>query len=86
MTILPSQSSHEVAGRISAYNTIKNFTIKINDEEEALNEFQPPSNDKSKPQTSENKIIKDPKNNPFFVRSNECEDGEDKLAEVTLIY
>ncbi|CAB4422428.1 unnamed protein product [Rhizophagus irregularis] len=83
------RSSHEVAGRISAYNTIKNFTIKINDEEEALNEFQPPSNDKSKPQTPENKIIKDPKNNPFFIRSNdsdgswrpECEDEEDKLAE-----
>ncbi|PKK59063.1 hypothetical protein RhiirC2_857515 [Rhizophagus irregularis] len=83
------RSSHEVIGRISAYNTIKNFTIKINDEEEALNEFQPSSNYKSKPQTSENKIIKDPKSNPFFVRSNdsdgswrsECENEEDKLAE-----
>jgi hypothetical protein len=30
-----------VAGRISAYNTIKNFTRKINGEEEDLNEFQP---------------------------------------------
>ncbi|PKY54365.1 hypothetical protein RhiirA4_501293 [Rhizophagus irregularis] len=64
-------------------------SFEINDEEEALNEFQPPSNDKSKPQTPENKIIKDPKNNPFFIRSNdsdgswrpECEDEEDKLAE-----
>ncbi|RGB33758.1 hypothetical protein C1646_815814 [Rhizophagus diaphanus] len=44
---------------------------------------------KSKPQPSENKINKDPKNNPFFVRSNdsdgslrfECEDEEGKLAE-----
>ncbi|CAI2175007.1 8770_t:CDS:2, partial [Funneliformis geosporum] len=35
--------AHEASGRISAYNTIKNFTRKINDEEEALNEFQPPS-------------------------------------------
>ena len=41
--IFPSQLAHEVTGRISAYNTIKNFTRKINVEEEALNEFQPPS-------------------------------------------
>jgi len=70
-----------VAGRISAYNTIKNFARKINDEEKDLNEFQPPSKN-PEPRTPENKIIKDPENNPFFVRSNdsdgswspECED------------
>jgi len=73
--ILLSQSAHEVAGRISAYKTIQNFTRKIKDEEEDLNEFRPPSkrakNDKAEqPQTRENKIIIDPGNNPFYARSN----------------
>ncbi|CAG8616168.1 1962_t:CDS:10 [Funneliformis mosseae] len=91
------RSAHEVVGRISAYNTIKHFTRKINSEEEDLNEFQPPSkkvkNDEPKqPQTPENKIITDPENNPLFARSNyepssdgswrpECEDEEYEGAE-----
>ncbi|CAG8799072.1 2194_t:CDS:2 [Dentiscutata erythropus] len=32
---------HEVAKWTSAYNTIKNFTRKINNKEKNLNEFQP---------------------------------------------
>ncbi|CAG8718715.1 8782_t:CDS:2, partial [Funneliformis mosseae] len=68
------RSSHEVMGRISAYNTIKNFTRKINDEEKDLNEFQPPSKRaKNEPRTPENKIITDPMNNPFFERSNDSD-------------
>ena len=78
-----------MVGRTSAYNTIKNFTRKINSEEEDLNEFQPPSkkvkNDEPKqPQTAENEIISDPENNPFFARSDygpECEDKEYEGAE-----
>ncbi|CAG8611715.1 4759_t:CDS:10, partial [Diversispora eburnea] len=37
-----SMSAHEVTGRKAAYRTIKNFTQKVNDEEEVMDEFQPP--------------------------------------------
>lgn len=31
-----------MTGRKAAYRTIKNFTQKVNDEEEVMDEFQPP--------------------------------------------
>ncbi|CAG8479979.1 3884_t:CDS:10 [Acaulospora morrowiae] len=57
--VLLRRSAHEVLGRNSAYETIKNFVKKINDEEETLDEFQPPSKrfkEDEQSHTPENKI------------------------------
>ncbi|GBC34697.2 C2H2-type zinc finger transcription factor [Rhizophagus irregularis DAOM 181602=DAOM 197198] len=43
----------------------------------ALNEFQPPPNDKSEPRTPEDNIIRDPEDNPFLVRSELSEYDEE---------
>ncbi|CAB5210982.1 unnamed protein product [Rhizophagus irregularis] len=46
-------------------------------DQRALNEFQPPPNDKSEPRTPEDNIIRDPEDNPFLVRSELSEYDEE---------
>ncbi len=73
-----------MAGRISAYNTIKNFARKINDEEKDLNEFQPPSKN-PEPRTPENKITteEDEVENSDFEEQDSDEDADINVSGTT---
>ncbi|POG60150.1 hypothetical protein GLOIN_2v1788253 [Rhizophagus irregularis DAOM 181602=DAOM 197198] len=51
--------------------------LALEKDQRALNEFQPPPNDKSEPRTPEDNIIRDPEDNPFLVRSELSEYDEE---------
>ncbi|CAB4422427.1 unnamed protein product [Rhizophagus irregularis] len=60
------------------YNQSLDFPSPIlKKDQRALNEFQPPPNDKSEPRTPEDNIIRDPEDNPFLVRSERSEYDEE---------